>query len=123
MKVYTREQLIKRLKISVVLSVIFALISTAAMVGLAVLAGEATVAGIMFGAVTFVFETVVYSAQFLGLTFNFRKFILGIIAPIPVVSMVIEGLKAYYYAAKALIVIFKQKDELIIGSPSEDSND
>lgn len=123
MKVYTRKQLIKRLKICAVLGVVLSLISVFATVGLAVLAGEATIADIMFSAGMFVFCAVVYTLNFFGLSFNFGKFVLGIIAPIPVISMLIENFKAYVYAIKGIIVIVKNREELTIGKPSAENND
>lgn len=123
MKIYTREQLIKRLKICTVLGIILSLISVFFIVVGAVIAEEATVADIMFSAGMFVFCAVVYTVNFFGLSFNFKKFLLGYIAPIPIVSAVIENFKAYVYAIKGIIVIVKNREELTIGTPSDENDD
>lgn len=123
MKTYTREQLLKRLKISIVLGVILALITVVATVGLAIVAGEGTVIDVIFGAGMGVFCALIFTLNFFGLSFNFRKFLLGYIAPIPILSAVIENLKAYIYAVKGIMVIIKHEDCLTIGSSNHSDED
>ena len=123
MKVYTRKQLIKRLKICTVLGTILAVITILASVGLAVVAEEATVIDVIFGAGMGVFCGIVFTINFFGLSFNFKKFLLGYIAPIPILSAVIENLKAYVYAIKGIMVIVKNGDCLTIGSSNQSDED
>lgn len=44
---------------------------------------------------------------------------LGLIAPIPILSYFIEIFKSWVYAIKALIVIFKHKEKLVIGRTAD----
>lgn len=122
MKVYSREKLIKRLKICVVLGAILAVVSTVAIIGLAYIAGEATVGEMLFGAPMLVFLAIAYTLAFFGASFNFGKMMLGFIAPIPIVSCCIECIKSWIYAIKGIIVILKKQEQLVIGSADDSDN-
>ena len=50
-----------------------------------------------------------------GIFINWKKWLKGFIAPIPVLSAIIEGFKGIIYAAKGLVVIVKKQDALILG--------
>ncbi len=58
---------------------------------------------------------VVLPIFFMGFIINFKKILLGLITPIPILSYLIEWFKGMCYAVKAVIVIFKHKDYLKIG--------
>ena len=60
------------------------------------------------------FSIVGLPISFCALFLNFKKIIIGMIAPIPIISWFIEGCKGIVYAIKALICIFKHQ-ELVIG--------
>ncbi len=68
-----------------------------------------TAGSVVLGVVAFPFSV-------FAMSFNFGKMMLGLIAPIPILSYLIEIFKGWVYAIKALIVIFKNKDKLVIGS-------
>ena len=54
---------------------------------------------------------------------NWKKAIIGFIAPIPVISYIIEGFKGIFHAFRSLVALFKKKD-FVIGKPEQDiSND
>lgn len=57
-----------------------------------------------------------------GMSFNFGKIMLGIIAPIPVLSSVIESFKSIVYAIKGIIVLVKKQDCLVIGKETEETD-
>lgn len=116
MKVYERKKLIKKLKVCLVLGIILALVSTGVTIGLAYFVGEATFGDMFVGAGMFVFLSVAYTLAFFGASFNFGKMMLGFIAPIPILSCVIECIKSWVYAIKGIIVIVKRQDQLVIGS-------
>ncbi len=112
--VYTREQLLKRFKVSCVLG----LIISVAMVAVAFSAmGEMTVLTVLTYAGVFVVSAVCYPIIFLGLSFNWKKFLIGYIAPIPILSALIEYVKAMVYGIKAAIAILKKKESVVIGKP------
>ena len=64
---------------------------------------------------------VVFPIEFLGFTINgtFKKSLIGMIAPIPVISGCIECFKALYYGIRAIIVIVKKQDSLVVGDVSD----
>jgi|GEM_PF-3465887 len=62
------------------------------------------------------FGIVVLPIEFTGMILNIKKILIGIIAPIPIISYVIENVKGFIYGVKALICIVKRQDELIIGN-------
>ena len=68
---------------------------------------------------------IIFPLQLVGFTINstFKKFLIGYIAPIPVLSALIETLKAFYYGIRAAIVIFKKQDALVIGNVSDEIPD
>lgn len=54
-----------------------------------------------------------------GMIINWKRVLKGIIAPIPILSMMIESFKGMFYMAKGLVVIAKKQDYLIIGDVVE----
>lgn len=108
MKVYTREELVKRLKICTVIGLIMipVFVATQIMIETPLIV---TAGCVVLGIVAFPFSV-------FAMSFNFGKMMLGMIAPIPILSYFIEIFKGWGYAIKGLIVIFKNKDQLVIGS-------
>ncbi len=53
---------------------------------------------------------------------NFKKTLIGIIAPIPILSSMIESFRGVWYAIKGLICLFKKQD-LVIGSDDTTGTD
>lgn len=123
--VYSRETLIKRFKICIIIGVIVAVILGAINIILPILAGEFTFEAVLFFVYIFVLSAIIFPLQFVGFTINgtFKKFLIGYIAPIPVLSALIETLKAFYYGIRAAIVIFKNQESLVIGNVSDDISD
>lgn len=113
MKVYSREQLIKRFKICVVLGVIMAIAMVA--INLSGMLGDISVGGVFMWAIALIIGLIAFPVWCLGVSFNFGKMMLGLIAPIPLLSYFIEACKAYVYGIKAIIVIVKKKDSLVVG--------
>lgn len=117
MKVYTREQLIKRLKICVVIgliaSVAFMILGVSPMLSTS---ESRTIGDVLLVAAYFVGAAILFPISLLAMSFNFGRMMLGMIAPIPILSYFIEFFKAYVYAIKALIVIFKRDEKLVIAS-------
>ena len=70
-------------------------------------------------AVVFLISFVCYPIIFLGLSFNWKKFLLGYIAPIPILSAIIQYIKAIGYGIKAVVAILKKKDSVVIGKPQQ----
>lgn len=82
--------------------------------------GEEVTVGIVFlYAAVFVAILVCYPVIFLGLSFNWKKFLLGYIAPIPILSAIIQYIKAIGYGIKAVVAILKKKDSVVIGKPQQ----
>lgn len=108
MKVYTREQLIKRLKTCTIIGLIMIAVFVASQIMI-----EAPLAST---AISVVIAIVAFPFSVFAMSFNFGKMMLGLIAPIPFLSYLIEIVKGWGYAVKALIVIFKNKENLVIGS-------
>lgn len=75
-----------------------------------------TEAPLMSTASSVVLGVVAFPFSVFSMSFNFGKMMLGLIAPIPLISYLIEIVKGWGYAIKALIVIFKNKEKLVIGS-------
>lgn len=120
MKVYSRETLVKRLKICMVLGAIVAVLTTViTFVAPLFLGLEEFTIGALLICVYGILCAPVYAFSFLSMSFNFGKIMLGMIAPVPIVSMFIETFKSLYYGVKAIIVIVKKRDELVIGHPVE----
>lgn len=80
--------------------------------------GEITIGMLLICVLTIVSSPIMGFCIF-GMTFKFGKIILGVIAPIPLLSAFIEYFKGLYYGVKAIIVIVKKRDELVIGQPAE----
>ena len=112
MKKYSREQLKKRLIVCTVLGVI-----TGVVLGI----GNAVMGALPLGAGALLAlgAIVIFPIELFGMTFNFGKMLLGMIAPIPILSMFIEIFKSYVYAIKGIIVIVKKQDYLTIGKKEE----
>jgi len=119
--VYSRETLLKRFKICIVLGVIGALALGAINIILPVMAGEFTFEVVLAFVYIFVLCVVIFPLQLVGYTINgtFKKMVIGIIAPIPVLSSCIEALKAFYYGIKAAMVVLKKEEALVIGTVDE----
>ena len=50
-----------------------------------------------------------YTAFYLGVSYNFKKFLLGLVAPIPIVSYIIEGFHCYVIGFKGLHFLVKSR--------------
>lgn len=50
-----------------------------------------------------------------GIFLNWKKMLIGFIAPIPIISYLVETVKGYVYAVKGFVVLVKQKEALVIG--------
>ena len=68
------------------------------------------------------FGIVILPIEFTGFIINIKKILIGFIAPIPILSNLIETIKGFVYGVKALICIIKREDALVIGSPDNDSD-
>lgn len=66
-----------------------------------------------------IFALIVLPFEFWGMILNWKKVLKGIIAPIPILSMVIESFKGMIYAVKGFLVIIKKEEYLAIGKPEE----
>lgn len=115
MKKYSREQLKKRLIVSIVLGVIM----TLALLIPAMFSGSEQ---LWYAAIMIPAGLVLLPISILGMSFNFGKIMLGIIAPIPVLSSVIESFKSIVYAIKGIIVLVKKQDYLVIGKETEETD-
>lgn len=113
---YTKEQLLKRFKICCILGLIISIAMVA--INFSIME-EITVASVFTFAVVFLISFVCYPVIFLGLSFNWKKFLLGYIAPIPILSAIIQYIKAIGYGIKAIIAILKKKDSVVIGKPQQ----
>ena len=121
--VYSRETLIKRFKICFILGIV----SAVALVGIniyAAIEGGFTMMIAITLAACLVASLVVFPIEFLGFTINgtFKKSLIGMIAPIPVISGCIECFKALYYGIRAIIVIAHYKTILLFDD-NDDSSD
>lgn len=56
---------------------------------------------------------------YMGFFINWKKTLLGIIVPIPILSMLIEWFKGAFYGFKGFLVVVKKQDALIIGKEEE----
>lgn len=120
MKVYTREALIKRFKVCMVLGVILDIVVIIANIALPIVAGvDIPVIVLLVSALSLVICAPIFAVCFLGMSFNFKKILIGFIAPIPILSYCIECFKAIYYGIKAVIVIVKKQDQFTIGSSAD----
>lgn len=112
MKEYTREQLLKRFKICSILGIFFALVMS---IGPLVIAGDFSIGVLLMYAGIFLVMFICYPIIFLGLSFNWKKFLKGYILPIPILSAFIEYIKSIVYGIKAVIAIIKKKDVFVVG--------
>ena len=110
--IYSRAQLLKRFKICCILGLIFSIAMVAINFSFM---DEITVGSVFKFAAVFVGSFVCYPVIFLGLSFNWKKFLLGYIAPIPILSAIIQYIKAIGYGIKAVIAILKKQDSVVIG--------
>lgn len=119
--VYSRETLLKRFKICIILGLIGALVIGAINIILPIMAGEFTFEVVLAFVLIFVMCAVIFPLQLVGYTINgtFKKMVIGMISPIPVLSSCIEALKAFYYGIRAAMVVLKKEDALVIGSVEE----
>lgn len=67
------------------------------------------------------FGIVVLPIEFTGYIINIKKILIGFIAPIPILSNIIETIKGFIYGVKALICIIKREEELVIGAPDDET--
>lgn len=104
--------MLKRFKISCILGLI---VSIAMVAVNFYYMGTISVAAVVEYAVVFLISFICYPVIFLGLSFNWKKFLLGYIAPIPILSALIQYFKAMGYGIKAVIAILKKKDSVVIG--------
>ncbi len=114
MKVFTREQLIKRLKICGIIGIIcvipFIILTIVPMFS----DGSTTFGDILMIALYVAGAVILFPTSVMAMSFNFGNMLIGIIAPIPILSYFIEFFKAYVYVIKALIVIFRREEKLVI---------
>lgn len=124
--VYSREKLLKRFKICLIVGIIGAVLLGAVNIVMPIIAGEFTIEAVLYFVLIFITCAVVFPLQLVGFTINhtFKKMVIGMIAPIPVISGMIESVKAFYYGIRAAIVVLKGQDALVIGTPviEDDTN-
>lgn len=106
MKRYTREKLIRIYIVSAVLGAISFFVGWFASIG----AGY----NVLQLLILVPFSIAALPVSFCALRLNLKKILIGMIAPIPILSCFIEYTKGLVYAVKALICIFKHKG-LVIG--------
>ncbi len=67
--------------------------------------------------VFFLFTTPLYYISFVlgfvAVIFNWKKILIGMIAPIPLVSGLMENFKGVFYAIKGLVALFKHQDLIL----------
>lgn len=76
--------------------------------------GGTTFGDILTAALYVAGAIVLFPTSVMAMSFNFGNMLIGIIAPIPILSYFIEFFKAYIYVIKALVVIFKGQEKLTI---------
>lgn len=77
--------------------------------------GDFTIGVLLMYACVFLVVFIFYPIFFLGLSFNWKKFLRGYLFPIPILSAFIEWIKSFIYGIKAIIAIVKKKDIFVIG--------
>lgn len=110
MKVYKRKTLITMFIVSVVLTVVY-------IVATMILGGGLSAFGDSIGMVLIILVCSVPLLPFVFMSFilNWKKILIGMIAPIPILSSMKQCyFNGIIYAVKALIVIIKKKDRLVI---------
>ena len=65
------------------------------------------------------FSIVMMPIVWAGFLMNIKKILVGIIAPIPLLSFMIEYIKGFIYGIKGLFCLFRHQD-LVIGGGNED---
>lgn len=110
---YTTEQLRKKLKASIILGAVLALVFTAlsffdlqssnALTGAEMLKSTGALALLLIGIFLGVSWTI------LSLTLNFKKILKGYIYPVPIISACIEMIKGQIMAIKVIIFLIKNK--------------
>lgn len=63
---------------------------------------------------------IVFPIEICGFFLNWKKILIGFIAPIPVLSYIFQFFIGTWYAIKALIAIFKHQDLTLGKSDNED---
>ncbi len=76
--------------------------------------GSTTFGDILMIALYVAGAVILFPTSVMAMSFNFGNMLIGIIAPIPILSYFIEFFKAYVYVIKALIVIFRREEKLVI---------
>lgn len=110
MKVYERKKLTTMFIVSAVLSVIVIVVTM-------IMGGGMSAFGdnLGFALISLVFAILLFPLVWMAFLLNWKKILVGFVAPIPIVSY----MKQWYfngiiYAVKAFIVIIKKKDRLVI---------
>lgn len=62
---------------------------------------------------------IIFPIEVMGFLLNWKKCLIGMIAPIPVISMIIEHVKGMIYAIKALIALIKKEEVFVIHKNAE----
>lgn len=118
MKTYTKKQLITMLIIGGVLAVITLIVMLAT--GTWDFDGQSIGATLLLILGVFTLMPISY----MSLCFiNWKKAIIGFVAPIPVLSYCIEGFKGIGYAFGALIALIRGKDSFTFNKYGVDKND
>jgi len=109
MKVYKRKTLTIMLIISAVLMLAY-------LIALMVMSGGLSAFGsdLGFALIMLIGGIPAGTLGTMATILNFKKSLIGFIAPIPVLSFFIEFVKGIIYSVKAIIVIIKKKDRLVI---------
>ncbi len=118
MKVYTYEKLKKIYKVCIIISAVIAVAMVIFMLlGPTETLGGKTIVNMMITC------PIMFFGLFISITecvfMNWKKMIIGIIAPIPMLSGMIECFKAAFYGLKGLVCLFKHQD-LAIGHADDD---
>lgn len=118
MKEYTRKSLITRFIISAVIGDGFVVGFVIAMliVGDGASFFDGNIAVLI---PVFLFAIMAMPLEVMSFMLNFKKIMVGFIAPIPIISSLIEYFKGMFYAVKAFISILKKEETFTIGSRDE----
>lgn len=110
MKVYSRKKLQTMFIVSAVLDIIQIIAMMIMLGGLSAFGESVFVAFFVF-----VGGIVLLPLVYMSLLLNWKKILIGMIAPIPIISFMKQWyINGIVYAVKALIVIIKKKDRLVI---------
>lgn len=115
MKTFTRKKLTTMFIISVVIGI-------AAIIAL-IIVGGLMEESIGMALILLVAAVIVFPFEIMGFLLNWKKILIGFIAPIPIVSYLIEWLKGTIYAVKAFISILKKQETFTIGHPAEENEE